>query len=85
MSRTSSHPRNALVSVSRTYVTMYVDDDDEAISVLRTPPRATNTKIHYSNAPGAQANYSISLRTDLYARIRNKHYHYGPYIILLSN
>ena len=39
MSRTSSHLRNALVSVSRTYVIMHDDDDDEAVSVLRTPPR----------------------------------------------
>ena len=51
MSRTSSHLRNALVSVSCTYVTMHIDDDDEAIYAL--PPRGTNTKVHSSNAPGA--------------------------------
>ena len=51
MSRTSSHLLNALVSVSCTYVTMHVDADDEAIYAL--PPRATNTKVHSSNAPGA--------------------------------
>ena len=51
MSRTSSHLRNALVSVSPTYVIMHVDDDDEAVYAL--PPKATNTKVHSSNAPGA--------------------------------
>ena len=51
MSRNYSHLSNALVSVSYTYVTMYVDTDDEAIYAL--PPRATNTKVHSSNAPSA--------------------------------
>ena len=68
MSRTSSHLRNALVSVSCTYVTMHVDDDDEAISCLPPPtPRYTTP-----TPLVPMANYSTSLRTDLYASGRNK-------------
>ena len=57
MSRTSSHLRNALVSVSPTYVIMHVDDDDEAVYAL--PPKATNTKVHSSNAPGAYGSTTL--------------------------
>ena len=57
MSRTLSHLRNALVSVSPTYVSMHVDDDDEAVYAL--PPKATNTKVHSSNAPGAYGSTTL--------------------------